>query len=108
MSVPNYCRGLCLFAQRRGFFVSRDSQYTRISNDWIVLLVSGAIYLRVSGEHKKGSLRGCLKKDARLHYWAAGFLRRVAGAFFFAGVVFGAAFVSNAPLLMVMTKGLGS
>jgi len=71
------------------------------------LLVSGAIYLRVSVEHKKGSLSGCLTNDGR-HYWAAGFLRRVAGAFFLAGVVFGAALVSNAPLLMVITNGLGS
>jgi hypothetical protein len=74
----------------------------------MALLVSGAIYLRVCVERKKGSLSGCLINDERLHYWAAGFLRRVAGAFFLAGVVFGAALVSNAPLLMVITNGLGS
>jgi hypothetical protein len=74
----------------------------------MALLVIGAIYLRIFVEHKKGSLSGCLINAGLLHYWAAGFLRRLAGAFFLAGVVFGAALVSNAPLLMVITKGLGS
>src|SRR6185437_2301573 len=68
----------------------------------------GILGVTISQRNKKAALSGCLLNRSSLHrYCAAGFLRRVAGAFL-AGAFLGAALVSSAPLFMVITKGLGS